>query len=43
MANIGSPPCDEGVIRSGEAEEPCTSDSGPWILVGTIIGSEWLL
>ena len=39
MANIGSPPCDEGVIRSGEAAEPCTPASGPWILVGTIIGS----
>jgi EmrB/QacA subfamily drug resistance transporter len=39
MANIGRQPCDEGVIRSGKAESPCTSASGPWILVGTIIGS----
>ena len=39
MANIGRQPCDEGVIRSGEAESPCTPSSGPWILVGTIIGS----
>ena len=39
MANIGSPPCDAGVIRSGKAESPCTPASGPWILVGTIIGS----
>jgi len=39
MANIGRQPCDEGVIRSGRAESPCTLVSGPWILVGTIIGS----
>lgn len=39
MANIGRQPCDEGVIRSGKAESPCTPASGPWILVGTIIGS----
>src|ERR671912_70847 len=39
MANIGRQPCDEGVIRSVEAESPCTPSSGPWILVGTIIGS----
>ena len=38
MANIGRQPCDEGVIRSGKAESPCTLVSGPWILVGTIIG-----
>src|ERR687897_219163 len=39
MANIGRQPCDEGVIRSGKAESPCTPASRPWILVGTIIGS----
>ena len=39
MANLGKPPCDDGVIRSGTSEAPCTPDSGPWILAGTIIGS----
>ena len=39
MANIGSQPCDEGVIRSGKAESPCAPSSGPWVLAGTIIGS----
>ena len=39
MANIGRPPCDEGVIRSGKSEAPCAPSSGPWILAATIIGS----
>src|SRR5215210_3942707 len=39
MTNLGKPPCDEGVIRSGKAESPCTPTSGPWVLAGTIIGS----
>ena len=39
MANIGRPPCDEGVIRSGEASAPCAPSSGPWILAATILGS----
>ena len=39
MANLGKPPCDEGVIQSGKAEAPCTPASGPWILAATIIGS----
>ena len=39
MANIGRPPCDEGVIRSGEASAPCAPTSAPWILAATILGS----
>ncbi len=39
MANIGRPPCDEGVVRSRAADAPCTPSSGPWILAATIIGS----
>ena len=39
MANIGNPPCDEGVIRSGKGTGPCAPSSGPWILAATIIGS----
>ena len=39
MANLGKPPCDEGVIRSGKSEAPCSPSSGPWILAGTVIGS----
>jgi EmrB/QacA subfamily drug resistance transporter len=33
------PPCDEGVIRSGQALAPCTRASAPWVLAATIIGS----
>lgn len=39
MANIGRPPCDEGVIRSRKADAPCAASSAPWILAATIIGS----
>jgi EmrB/QacA subfamily drug resistance transporter len=39
MSNIGKPPCDEGVIRSGESEAICSASSGPWILAATILGS----
>ena len=39
MANIGRPPCDEGVIRSGKASAPGAPTSGPWILAATILGS----
>ncbi|HLL56906.1 MAG TPA: MFS transporter, partial [Rubrobacteraceae bacterium] len=39
MANLGRPPCDEGVILSGGLGSPCAPASGPWILGSTIIGS----
>ena len=39
MANIGSPPCDEGEIQSGKTAAPCAPASGPWILAATILGS----
>ena len=39
MTNIGRPPCDEGVIRSGKGDAPCPSTSGPWVLMATIIAS----
>src|SRR3954470_15615917 len=39
MANIIRPPCDEGVIKSGEAEATCTKAQQPWILAATILGS----
>lgn len=39
MANIFTPPCDEGVIRSGAASSPCTRRAEPWILAATILGS----
>ena len=32
-------PCDEGVIRSGRDESPCTAKARPWILAATILGS----
>src|ERR687889_939357 len=39
MANIGRPPCDEGVVRASRASAPCTPASAPWVLAATIIGS----
>jgi EmrB/QacA subfamily drug resistance transporter len=39
VANLGKPPCDEGVILSGKSEAPCSPSSGPWVLAATIIGS----
>src|SRR5918912_1814102 len=39
MANIGRPPCDEGVVLASRASAPCTPASAPWVLAATIIGS----
>ena len=39
MANIGRPPCEEGVVRTSRASAPCTPASAPWVLTATIIGS----
>src|SRR5919199_1675876 len=39
VANIGRPPCDEGVIRTIRASAPCTPASRPWVLAATILGS----
>lgn len=39
MSNIVRQPCDEGVIRSSLAAQPCTKAAAPWILAATIIGS----
>ena len=39
MANLGRPPCDEGVIRSSRALAPCTRAAAPWVLAATIFGS----
>src|ERR687893_434554 len=39
MANIGRPPCDEGVVLTSRASAPCTPASAPWVLAATIIGS----
>ena len=33
------PPCDEAVIRSGDAGAPCAAETRTWILAATIIGS----
>jgi EmrB/QacA subfamily drug resistance transporter len=33
------PPCDEAVVRSGNADVPCTAQAGRWILAATILGS----
>src|ERR1700726_1091599 len=33
------PPCDEAVVRSVNANVPCTAQAGRWILAATILGS----
>src|SRR5580700_1138584 len=33
------PPCDEGVVRSRNAEVPCATQARRWILAATILGS----
>ena len=39
MAGIFKQPCDEGVIRSGDARFLCAPGAGPWVLAATILGS----
>ncbi len=36
---IMRPPCDEAVLRSGNADIPCAPQTGRWILAATILGS----
>ena len=33
------PPCDEAVLRSGNADAPCAARAGRWVLAATILGS----
>src|SRR6266481_4362889 len=33
------PPCDEGIVRSGDARIPCQAEAGPWVLAATILAS----
>ena len=33
------PPCDEAVVRSVNADVPCTEQAGRWILAATVLGS----
>src|ERR1700689_3201098 len=33
------PPCDQGVMRSGHAANPCTRRAEPWILAAAVLGS----
>ncbi|HEX2180883.1 MAG TPA: MFS transporter [Rubrobacteraceae bacterium] len=39
MAHVIRQPCDEGLIRSTEAQAVCTPDAAPWVLAATILGS----
>ena len=39
MAHVIRQPCDEGVIRSTEAQSVCTPNGAPWVLAATILGS----
>ena len=36
---VMKPPCDEAVLRSMNADTPCTPENGRWILAATILGS----
>src|ERR1700751_783324 len=33
------PPCDEAVVRSANADAPCSVQAARWILAATILGS----
>ncbi len=39
MAHVIRQPCDEGLIRSTEAQSVCTPNAAPWVLAATILGS----
>ena len=39
MSFMVKQPCDEGVMRAGEATNPCARNVGPWVLAATILGS----
>ena len=39
MSSFTQPPCDEGVLRAGSGDAPCTPAAKPWILAATILGS----
>jgi EmrB/QacA subfamily drug resistance transporter len=39
LTTIFKAPCDEAVIRAGEAVAPCSSRAAPWVLAATILGS----
>lgn len=39
MASFAKPPCDAGVIRATPHVAPATTESAPWILAATILGS----
>jgi hypothetical protein len=39
VANLGRPPCDEGLVRSSQALAPCTRAAAPWVLAATIFDS----
>lgn len=32
-------PCDEVVVQSRSADDPCSAKAGPWVLAATIVGS----
>jgi EmrB/QacA subfamily drug resistance transporter len=39
MAFYSNPPCDVGVLESGEFAKACTPATGKWVLAATILGS----
>ena len=39
MSHLGSPPCDDAVIRHGEQASPLSATAKRWVLAATIIGS----
>jgi EmrB/QacA subfamily drug resistance transporter len=39
LTTIVKAPCDEALIRAGEAVAPCSKRAAPWVLAATILGS----
>src|SRR5215204_240316 len=39
MAHVIRQPCDEGIIRSKEAQSVCAPNAAPWVLAATILAS----
>ena len=39
MTTYSSPPCDVGVLETGEFYKACTPATGRWVLAATILGS----
>src|SRR5215204_1306004 len=39
LTTVAKAPCEEGVMRAGPGEAPCSERAAPWVLAATILGS----